>query len=412
MLFEADFNFANKLVGRKIAHAAERNKGFAREQYGSRKHHRAIEHALNKQLTLDLLRFQRRSSILCANDLQSCYDRIVHSVASLCLQRQGLAAEEAYCMFTTLQDLEHTIRTAFGDSDTSYGGDTWVVPMQGIYQGNGAGPIIWAVISSPLLQIMKEEGFGTAFKTTISGGHIHLVGYAFVDDTDFLLGQTKGETIQQLIARTQEGIDMWEGLVRATGGALIIEKSAWWLIDVVWDQNGDWKYRKIDEMPGNLQTRDWDGTQQPLNRKEVSEAFETLGVWIAPDGQQDTAFLKLKTKAENWASKIQKAKLQHTDVYYAWVSTITKSLEYPLPALSLSKDQCQQLNKILKLAAMPKTGVVRSFPNVVVHAPPSHLGLGIPDMYAAQIASHLQMIQAHGERETLTGELLRVIIWR
>jgi hypothetical protein len=44
-----------------------------------------------------------------------------------------------------LQNLEHTIRTAHGDSEETYGGDLWVIPMQGVYQGNGAGPLIWAL---------------------------------------------------------------------------------------------------------------------------------------------------------------------------------------------------------------------------------------------------------------------------
>jgi hypothetical protein len=98
-----------------------------------------------------------------STDLKSFYDRIVHTAASLSLQRQGIQESEVICMFSTLQDLEHHIRTAFRDSKDTYGGDIWVIPMQGIYQGNGAGPIIWAVVSSPLLQIMKEEGFGTFF---------------------------------------------------------------------------------------------------------------------------------------------------------------------------------------------------------------------------------------------------------
>jgi hypothetical protein len=71
-------------------------------------------------------------------------------------------------MFSTLQNLEHTIRTAYGDSEETYGGDLWVIPMQRVYQGNGAGPLIWALVSSPLLDIMQEEGFGTFFKMSKS----------------------------------------------------------------------------------------------------------------------------------------------------------------------------------------------------------------------------------------------------
>jgi hypothetical protein len=120
----------------------------AKEQGGSRKNHRAVEIGLNKCLTMDQLRQLKWPGILCSNGMKSCYDRIVHAIASMCLQRQEIAKSEVVCMFSTLQNLEHTIRTAYGDSEETYGGDLWVIlPMQGVYQGNGAGPLIWAVVS-------------------------------------------------------------------------------------------------------------------------------------------------------------------------------------------------------------------------------------------------------------------------
>ena len=51
------------------------------------------------------------------NDAKSCYDRIVHSVASLAMQRVGAPVEPIICMFTSIQHLQHRIRTVFGDSE-------------------------------------------------------------------------------------------------------------------------------------------------------------------------------------------------------------------------------------------------------------------------------------------------------
>jgi hypothetical protein len=69
-----------------------------------------------------------------------------------------------------------------------------------VYQGNGAGPLIWAVISSPLLQIMKEEGFGTLFPTSIMDDKIQSVGCTFVGDTDLVqTGKTGQETAQEVL---------------------------------------------------------------------------------------------------------------------------------------------------------------------------------------------------------------------
>ena len=237
VLFEADFNFVNKMVSKKVADRTDKYAtSLATEQFGSRKDHRAIEHVLNKRLCMDLLRQKRTPGAIAPTDLKSCYDRVCHSVASLCLQQQGVPESEVVCMFTPLQYLEHTIRCAYGDSDETYGSEKWAVPMQGLYQGNGAGPIIWAVVSSPILQILRKEGFGTFFKSSISGKTIRLVGYAFVDDTDLIQTAKPHENIHQVLVNLQKAIDMWEGLIQATGGALAVDKCRWWAIDFKWSQ--------------------------------------------------------------------------------------------------------------------------------------------------------------------------------
>jgi hypothetical protein len=119
------------------------------------------------------------------------------------------------CMFSTLQHLSHTIRCAYGTSTESYGDDIWAVPIQGVYQGNGAGPVIWVVVSSPVLQILRQEGYGAFFKAAISGEDIRLVGYAFVDDTNLI----------------------------QTGTALAVSKCRWWAIAFAWNDDGSWQYR-------------------------------------------------------------------------------------------------------------------------------------------------------------------------
>jgi hypothetical protein len=65
---------------------AECHKTMAKEQYGSRKRHRAIDLAVNKVLTNDILRQAKRTGAICSNDAKSCYDLIGHAQASICMQ--------------------------------------------------------------------------------------------------------------------------------------------------------------------------------------------------------------------------------------------------------------------------------------------------------------------------------------
>jgi hypothetical protein len=89
LLYEANFNQNNKKkLGRDMMYTAEQLQVVAKEQYRSRKNKAAIEQCLNKRPTFDLARQLKRPLAMCSNDAKLCYDRIVHSVASLCMRRK------------------------------------------------------------------------------------------------------------------------------------------------------------------------------------------------------------------------------------------------------------------------------------------------------------------------------------
>jgi hypothetical protein len=140
VLTEADFNFNNKVLGKMTLNHAEMTGALAKEQYGSRKGKRAIDHAIHKRLTYNILRQMRAPGALCSNDAKSCYDRIVHSVAMLAYQRLGIPSPPIQCMIHTIQNMKHHIRTTFGDSTFTLSNDGSLVPYQGTLQGNGASP--------------------------------------------------------------------------------------------------------------------------------------------------------------------------------------------------------------------------------------------------------------------------------
>ena len=96
---------------------AETNNLLQPEQYGNRKNKRAILHAVNKRLLYDTVQLQRKPVVLCSNNAKSCYDRVVHFIASLALQRPSLPPGPITCMLTTIQNFHHHVRTFFGDSE-------------------------------------------------------------------------------------------------------------------------------------------------------------------------------------------------------------------------------------------------------------------------------------------------------
>ena len=105
-----------------------------------------------------LVRQKKFKSTSVFSDIISKYDLVVHSIASLDLQRVNAPKEPIHCTFITLQNMVHLVRTDFGDSANTYGSDTWEIPLkppsQGLGQRNGSVPEIWAIVSSPLIRCL------------------------------------------------------------------------------------------------------------------------------------------------------------------------------------------------------------------------------------------------------------------
>jgi hypothetical protein len=92
VLFQGDFNYLNKYIGRHMMKDGEAYEQLGWEQYGIREVKKAIEQALNKVLSFYLIQQTLMDADMCSNDAKSCYDRIVHSIASILMQHQNVPA--------------------------------------------------------------------------------------------------------------------------------------------------------------------------------------------------------------------------------------------------------------------------------------------------------------------------------
>ena len=65
-------------------------------------------------------------------------------------------------------------------------GSTIEVKFQGLYQGNGASPTGWSVISITIINAHKRKGHGGHLICPISIREGHLAAILLVDDTDLI----------------------------------------------------------------------------------------------------------------------------------------------------------------------------------------------------------------------------------
>ena len=403
VLYEADFNFQNKQLGRSAMRQALQYSQIADEQY-SRPGRGAIEHVLNRQLVFDNMRYRKQTYSMCSCDLKGCYDRIIHAAASLALQRVGIPLTRIKAMFSTIQTLIHTVRTAYGDSSTSYGGlsDMFLHPPHGVGQGNGAGPAVWSVLSSTVFFALRQQGFGIKFLSALSKDLFHLCGFAYVDDADLV---EEGDTPVMAHGKMRGALAIWESVIKATGGALAPDKSWWYLVEFVWN-HGEWTHSDAGDAL-DLVAHDRNGRPHSLEYLSNNVASQMLGVWLAPNGDHSKQLEVMSLKVLQWTELLRVGHLSRNETWTALNSGILKALAYPLPALTLSEDECQTLMVPLIEAAFPRCGISKKMARAVRYGPKSYGGFGVDNIFLSQGASKIQYIIEHLWKNTPTGRLIR-----
>jgi hypothetical protein len=377
-LMEADFNYMNKWMGRITMKHAENANSIAPEQFGSRKHKSAILHAFNKALCFDYFRLSKSDVSLAVLDAKSCYDRILPPLACVSLRQHGLPQSIINASFNTIKDMSHYVRTAFGTSTSSYDrGDGY---MHGILQGNGAGPCIWVMLSTPILNMLKASGCGVNIPIS-STDSFQVVGFAFVDDVDVIQSlPAEGDILSSI----QYQLDTWKFGLNTCSGDLVWDKSDIYILRHLWNKNtNQWKLANNQQTPGNIFITTL-GQRRAIRRKELNQATMSLGINFAPSGCMKDQVAHLRKKAEEWADLLRVKKVSRDGVWYSMNASILKTIEYPLLATTLSQQQFQYIMAPIFLSALPRAGICRYMNREVVYGSLKHQGLGIPNPFVTQ----------------------------
>ena len=150
-----------------------------------------------------------------------------------------------------------------------------------------------------------------------------------------------------------------------------------------------------------------------LNRKEVQEADPdgTLGTFITIDGNQHLIIRNLTTKVNEWADKIRTKQLTATEGWLSCRTGISMSIKYQLYTSRLTRQQCKQITKQLKVAILRAAKLPLTSPDALVYSPKEYLGLGIPNLWHIQSTLFAeQCLRFASQPHNPTGILLRTII--
>lgn len=306
--------------------------------------------------------------------------------------------------------MKHHFCNSHGDSQICLEQPILVPCYQRILQGNGAAPTTWVLISTPLLNMLREAQKGGKFTSPITKNRTHIVGYAYVDDMDIISmnNQDINLTADEVMEDMQLAIDIWEGGLKATGGAIVPKKSWVYPINFTFDNKGQWHYQSADDIGVEFTVQDHQNIQNTLNTFGPSVGKEILGVILSPDGNNNNAVKAMKNKATEWKDLVQSGHLKRHTAWQALETTIMKTMEYPLPALTLTATECNSIMQPILKAALPKTSISQSFPRKVLYGPLTEGGLGLNSLYYTQGTMHLEKFQILLGTSTMTNSLLQV----
>lgn len=414
-LQESDFNQNNRLaIGRPVMHHLEDTKMLPQIQHGSCLAKLCITAVLNKQLQLEITRYQKTPIAYIENDATGCYNRIVNPLVLLFLRKIGVPSNIVQSLAETWEHTFHRIKTMYGVSNAQYQ-NTLEFFLFGPGQGSTIGPLLWLICFLLIVRSLSLQTPKMNIKSVDQKTKVSLRGDAFVDDAG--LGCTLDLPVaadDHLVCRTtplvvvalQELAQQWERLLFSTGGDLNPQNCFWFLLS--WQ----WKGRKCTldtslTMPASLHLRAGNNLSTPIEIKwiEPMGSYRTLGVHISPSGSNMGALAVMTEITLDYAQAITGSHLNRANILTSLIQHLLPRLRFQMPALSLTEADCNKLLTPILKATLPRLHVNRNTARSIVHGPLLLGGMALPHLFTVQGIDKLHLFLGHLRLGDDTGKL-------
>jgi hypothetical protein len=102
---------------------------------------------------------------------------------------------------------------------------------------------------------------------------------------------------------------------------------------------------------------------------EASEAQQMLGVYLAPNGNNDIQYETMIEKTKLYGEMIRTGHIHKHEAWVALTAIAMKSLEYAVPALTLTKEQYKKIMWPLLQSILPRAGINRNIHRSILYGP-------------------------------------------
>jgi hypothetical protein len=131
---------------------------------------------------------------------------------------------------------------------------------------------------------------------------------------------------------------------------------------------------------------------------------------MSGDGKCEAHKKVMIDKALLYSNAIRNSTMWRGERAVAYNSFYMPSLGYGVHATTLTKEECEDIQRPVVNAILPKMGIARSAPRKVVFGTKQHGGLGLTHLSALQGNIRLQYLLGHLRCGDTTGELMQMLL--
>jgi hypothetical protein len=147
-----------------------------------------------------------------------------------------------------------------------------------------------------------------------------------------------------------------------------------------------------------------------IKRKSPSDSHQTLGFHLQGDRKPDSHKKVMREKAEAYGEAINGSLLPRGESSTAYNSYYMPIISCGTPTKTLSFKECDDLQKPVVNAILPKMGIISKAPRAVVFGTARCGGIGLDHLAAVQSHGQLQYLLGHLRCKDTTGQLIHMMM--
>ena len=409
-LFDAQANAGFQIfVGRKMMHYAVKQNLLQAESFGSTPGKMATSALIQKLVSIDQLRIERRAGGIFDCDASGCYDRILPPLASVHLQALGLHRSIGTFLGRLMYQAQRHVKTNHGVSEANIRTRKKRV-LHGIGQGNGGGPAMWIAHLTVMFHALSSVCVGFALQCVQSIQSMCTVGTGYVDDVTLGLSvpRDQPQTEHMVYKHIKRMSQLWENMLYITGGRLELSKCFWIPISWKWTAGRPRLVLK-KVLRRNLTLRESESRDLiRIPRKTGKETEKRLGVWSSCDGRWNKEVNQWLAYSRDFSQRLRGNNLSRRTGDLAYHSVWISKFRYSASVIGYSSNQLSVIQSAIIGACLSVAGYNRKFPRAVVYGPTRHGGMGWENIVGLALYEKLKILIGSIRLHDNLGKMIQI----